>query len=149
MVSSSLVSRLFPPPVFDHLQYVSMEGKAWEIWSHAVTLGRQMVDTHGVVPSKESQSISYNFCWRAGGQCQYCCHNANMKQELLQSGTTPRVSTIMSTWHTAYDQISQAFPIYICILQVIKYWRWEWPGNKPRCNQGWVCVDWHMLMSYQ
>ena len=27
----SLIPRLFPPPVFDHLQYAIMKGKAWEI----------------------------------------------------------------------------------------------------------------------
>ena len=32
-----------------------------------------------------------------------------------------------------HDQISQTFPcptIIICILQVIKYWRWKWPGSE-------------------
>ena len=32
-----------------------------------------------------------------------------------------------STW---CHQISQAFSLHICILQVIKDWRWEWPGNE-------------------
>ena len=31
---------------------------------------------------------------------------------------------------TAHDQISQTFPLLICILQAIKYWRWERPGNE-------------------
>jgi len=31
---------------------------------------------------------------------------------------------------TTSDQISQAFPLRICILQVTKYWRWEGPGNE-------------------
>ena len=30
---------------------------------------------------------------------------------------------------TAFDQIFQAFSLHICILQVIKDWRWEWPVN--------------------
>jgi len=29
-----------------------------------------------------------------------------------------------------HDQISQAFPLCICLLQVIKYWRWEQPGKE-------------------
>ena len=32
-------------------------------------------------------------------------------------------------------QISQAFPLHICILQAIKYWRWEQPGNKATVVQ--------------
>jgi len=44
-------------PGRSHLQYLiaySMQiwrGKAWEIWSHAVTSGRQMVDTWGRCPT--------------------------------------------------------------------------------------------------
>jgi len=32
---------------------------------------------------------------------------------------------------TAHDQIAQAFPLCICILQAIKFGMWEWPGNEP------------------
>jgi len=40
------------------------------------------------------------------------------------------VSTICLPYVTARDQISQAFPLRICILYAIKYWRWERPGNE-------------------
>jgi len=33
---------------------------------------------------------------------------------------------------TVHDQISRTFPLRICILQDIKHYRWEWPGNKVR-----------------
>ena len=52
----SLVPRLFPLPVFDHLQYAIGRGKVWEIWSRAVTSGRQRVDTQGVVPNSNNFS---------------------------------------------------------------------------------------------
>ena len=39
----SLVPRPFPPPVFDHLQYAYMEGKAWEVLSCTITSGSQRV----------------------------------------------------------------------------------------------------------
>jgi len=48
-------------PGRSHFQYLitySMQirrGKAWEIWSRAVTSGRQKVDTRGAVPDKESR----------------------------------------------------------------------------------------------
>jgi len=48
--SNSLIPRLFPPPVFNCLQYANMEGEGLEIWSRVVTSGRQRVDTRGVVP---------------------------------------------------------------------------------------------------
>ena len=56
---------------------------------------------------------------------------------------TPRVSTICLSDITTCDQISQAFPLRICILQVIKEWRWERPGNTVRCCMcvcQWECV---------
>ena len=31
---------------------------------------------------------------------------------------------------TTHDQIPQAFPLHICILQAIKQWRWEEHGNE-------------------
>ena len=42
-------------------------GKAWEIWSHAVTWGRQRADTWRVVPDEESES-SCSVISRARGQ---------------------------------------------------------------------------------
>jgi len=63
MCFASLVPRLFPPPVFDHLQYANMEGKAWEIWSRAVMSGRQMVDTRGVVPNSSNSRFVSNRPW--------------------------------------------------------------------------------------
>jgi len=59
----SLVPRLFPPPVFDSLQYVNTKGKAWEIWSRAVTSGRQMVDTRGAVPDSSNSRFVLNRPW--------------------------------------------------------------------------------------
>ena len=51
----SLIPRTFPPPVFDHFQYEIRQGKAWEIWSHAVPSSRHMVDIWRAVPSEESR----------------------------------------------------------------------------------------------
>jgi len=53
-----------------------------------------------------------------------------MKQELLWLGSSLCVSTICLPDITTHDQISQAFPLHICLLQPITYWRWEWLENK-------------------
>ena len=42
----------------------------------------------------------------------------------------PPVSTICLPDGTAHDQISPTFLRGICILQAIKCWLWEWPGNE-------------------
>ena len=47
-------------------------------------------------------------------------------------GHCPHVSTLCLPDVTTHDQLSQAFPLCICILQVIKYWRWERTGNEAR-----------------
>ena len=52
--------------------------------------------------------------------------------ELQRSGTAPLMPTLMSTWRHARDSFSQAFPLRFCILQVIKNWRWEQPGNEAK-----------------
>jgi len=48
----------------------------------------------------------------------------------------PCVSTLCPPDVTVHDQISQAFPLHICILAVIKDWRWEWPGNEATFSVG-------------
>ena len=47
----SVVPSPFPPPLFDHLPYASTRGKAWKIWSRAMTSGRKKVDTRRAVPN--------------------------------------------------------------------------------------------------
>ena len=63
-----------------------------------------------------------------------------MKRELLLSGTAPppipHVSTLCCQPDiTTRDQISQAFLLCISILQAIKYWRWERPGNEANWGE--------------
>ena len=54
----------------------------------------------------------------------------NAKFELQRMGTAPLTSTLMSTWRHVCDSFSQAFPFHFCVLQAIKNWRWERPGNE-------------------
>jgi len=57
-------------PSCSHLQYLitySMQirsGKAWEIWSRAVTSCTQMVDTQGAVPDSSNSHFVSNRPWR-------------------------------------------------------------------------------------
>ena len=84
-------------------------------------------DTRGAVPDKESRSPFLYYQsegWRP--ECKqdsvtavrHSLHQGqfNTKRELLLSDTTPRVSTLCLPDTTARNQISQAFPLCICIL---------------------------------
>ena len=120
--------------------------KAWEIWSHAVTSGRQRVDKQGAVPDIVS-------CWTNPGIV-----NNGIDATLLMlwppalglivqerksfrtsSSTASCVSILCLTDVTACDRISQAFLLHICILQVNKYWRWEWSGKPPSASLVCLC----------
>ena len=57
-MSCSLIPRLFPPPLINCFQYEIWRGKACEIWSRALTSGRQMVDTQGAVPNRYNTSLA-------------------------------------------------------------------------------------------
>jgi len=61
---------------------------------------------------------------------QFIVHNAKGLVDTKQGWALPPVC-LPSVYQmlVAYDQISQALHLHICILQVIKEWRWEWPGN--------------------
>ena len=69
VVSVGHETSLIPRP-FPHLQYLiacSMQiqrRKAWEIWSHVVTLGKQMVDTWGAVPNSNNSHSCPWWCER-------------------------------------------------------------------------------------
>ena len=62
------------------------------------------------------------------------------------SCTAPHVSTTCLPDFIVCDQISQAFPLRMCILQAIKYWRWEWPGNEARISV--AAVRWEIAPCY-
>jgi len=52
---------------------------------------------------------------------------------ITTDGHWPCVYTLCLPDVSALDQISQCFPLCICIMQTIKYWRWEWLGNETIC----------------
>ena len=86
---TSLVPRPFPPPVFHRFQYEIRRGKAWEIWSRAMTSGRQMVDTREAVPNL------YNTCFAVICLCHceqqmvsiVCLANALISSHWMDSAT--------------------------------------------------------------
>ena len=84
-----------------HLQYLQYANIVGEIWSHAVTLGRYTADTWGAVTSEVSQSPSLVFL--------------------------PSVYQHHQMWSDL-----PGLPLHTgtCILQVIKYWRWERQGMR-------------------
>ena len=102
-------------PGHSYLQYLitcSMQiqrGKAWEIWLHGVSSGRRRVDTRGEVLWPPALGLI-------------------VQDEILCPAPPPPMSIFLSV--TTDDQISQVFPLHICILQEIKYWNWERPGNE-------------------
>ena len=75
------------------------------------------------LPTPMSCTISLRAEARAlARQHQHCLLFRSTHNRFL-SGTASRVSTLCLPDVTAHDQVSQAFPLCICILQAIKYWR--------------------------
>ena len=102
-------------------------GKACEIWSLAVTSGRQMVDTQEV-PDCNSSRYMFTRPWR----CRQRTCFVNTLASSLRTDITGKgfcevlhraLPPVCLPDVTARNQISQAFPAY-CKR------RWEWPGNK-------------------
>ena len=138
----SVIPRLFPPPILDCLQYwyANMGGKAWEIWSHVVMSGRQRVDTWGAGPDSNN---SHQNVPSAVNNEQYWCCLANALDSSPQTDSTRKGFKILhqapppcvchlSTGCNCMRPDLQASPLRICMLQAIKYWRWEWPGNEAK-----------------
>ena len=124
-----MIREIFSSRKFVAIRYIQRR-KAWEIWSCAVTSGRQRcmgtvqqrILTSFLVMSVQEQDLkaaSIPSVMHGAGHSQ-----VSMQQELLQFASPP--VCLPDVIH----QISKAFTCCICILQVIKDWRWEWPGNE-------------------
>ena len=113
-------------PGRSHLQYLiacSMQiqrVKPWEIWSWAVMSDRQTVDTLGGFPFLNYQPRDRVLA----RQSQY--HLPLMTSVTLRHKIKMGIIVVWQcpqcVYRTACDQISQAFPLSICILQTITYW---------------------------
>ena len=138
-VSVSLIPRPFPPPVFDGLQYAKTE-----VWEKESCAWRQVDIRVDMRPLKVPNR--YNSHWSASNLPKHELYWLSFKRYSLKFldkileegpqdsslGTTPFMSTLMSTWRHARDSFSQAFPLRFCILQGIINWRRERPGNEAR-----------------
>ena len=142
----SLIPRPFPQPVFHRFQYEIRRGKAWEIWSRAVPSGRHVVDTRRVVPNEEYRRPVL-YCPSKGWMSECSCKADDRYRSLFtMPGMDRRETGIINGWAPppvclpsvyldlpdviARDQISQASPPPYLILETMKYWRWEQPGNE-------------------
>ena len=121
-----------------------------QIWKgrpgNLVASDRQRVDTWGWCPTKDLEALCCNVRPIVG--CQ-SVHKAASYCSLLMTGG--HVAGIIMVRHrllcvypqlsdiTACDQLSQAFLIHICILQAIKEWWWEWPGNEASMPHNGCC----------
>ena len=69
-------------------------------------------------------SINTVHCW------QHQARDSSMWNQNYYSWPLPPMCLPSLPNITTWDQIPQDFPLCICILQVIKYWRWKWLGNE-------------------
>ena len=68
----SFIPRPFPSLAFDCLQYANTEGEAWEIWSHAISSGRQRVVTWGAVFNRNNSYFASTCLWHPEKQRHWC-----------------------------------------------------------------------------
>ena len=102
---SLLVRSQFPPPVFDRLQYANTVGEAGDIWSRAVTSGRQRVNTQGAVPNRNKRTVLI---------ISFVNALTSSFRRIVQKGPlTPMC--LHAPDGTACVHISQAFPRHISI----------------------------------
>ena len=138
-----------------HLQYFitcsiqTWREKAWEIWSCAVMLDRHMGGGAWQISRPEHSQGSLLFT------------TPEMVRRKIGIATVstvgyhPCVSTLCLSNVTAHDQISQAFPLCICILQILevgtdrneatpdsRWHRCRWYGQYPIMTNGTGTAAW-------
>ena len=148
LVTCSLVPRPFPLPV---LQYANMQGNAWEIWLRAVMSCWQRVGRHTLTGGRVPNCNNY-FCITSNWPGMWTMNGIDstlltlwppavrliVQERLWDSllGTAPCVYRLPAWCHHTWSNFP-GLPLHNCILQVIKDWRWEQPGNKARYH---VCI---------
>ena len=114
--------------------------KSWEIWSHAVASGRQMVDIRGAVPDDGSLS-PFLYCQSEGLETRTLTRQRQYHLLFTAPGMVQHEMGIITVGHhspcvyplsTLRNRLSPNLPGLPppCLLQAIKYCRQEWPGNK-------------------
>ena len=123
-------------------------GKTQEIWSHAVASRRQRVDKQGGGPTS-IPVLHWPIPSIMNDERYWCCLVSTLvfssRTETTRAsrpfiGERPPSILCLPDIMT-HDQTSQAFPLIICILQVLKELRWEWPGNEAilwLTSQKWI-----------
>ena len=102
-------------PVFDHLQCAKTERKAYEISHPMDDLSvSTWVDRKGEVSERVHVIFVRNKWW------------------VFSFKSFPPLSTCTSVDMDIIHEVSQGFPLHVCILQSIKNWSWGRPGNKTR-----------------
>ena len=107
--------------------------KAWEIWSYVYE--RWMPPKVAVCHSQCQGQVDTTWESLWSGTALHAC---------VSLVPRPPTERSMRVWErtctylclpdiTAHDQISQAFPHCIFMLQEIKHWRWEWPATSLGC----------------
>ena len=124
----SLVPRPFPPPAYS-MQI--LRGKAWEIWSHAMTSGRQRVDTGG--SARQSP-----FLWsQPQGSINrgHCVHNARDRSTWNRNSYSLAVAPLcLPSVYLMSQQVTKSPRPSSSVLAYCKDWRWEEPWNKVTDN---------------
>ena len=102
-------------PVFDHLQCAKTERKAYEISHPMDDLSvSTWVDRKGEVSERVHVIFVRNKWW------------------VFSFKSFPPLSACTLVDMNIIHEVSQGFPLHVCILQSIKRWSWGRPGNKTR-----------------
>ena len=134
-----LVPRPFPPPVLIACSVRIWRGNAWEILSHAVVLGRQMVHTWWVVLDCNISCFTSTHPWCRKQHFLLPCKISKFQP---LTDLTRKVFKLLH-WVLPLVCLPSLYPTlphvtrsprsstpYLYILQVAKCWRWEWSENQ-------------------
>ena len=137
--SASLIPRSFSLSVFDRLQHANTVGVGlrdlvkcaairWTDGRHTGGSAQQIISMSFFVLSVQRLDV------RAFARQMTNTKGASSRRR--RRAPPPHVFTICLPDGSARDQILGVFPHRICILQAIKYWLWERPGNEARQSGG-------------
>ena len=154
-LASSLIPRLFPPPVFDCLQCAKTEGKGLGEIVMCMMSCRHEGGKPGIDQPRIYRITSCNDAVFRTLQSQVFGRDITRRTSRFFVGHHPPhiyppiYSTLMSTWHHAHDSFSQAFPSVFAYCKQSKLEAGT-PGNKvtgPRPVR--MMYNWTLLTTHR
>ena len=119
----------------NHLQYTKVEGGG--LGDFITVMWLMMVDTQGVAANKEPQGPSCNILSK-DLRLECSIRNSSVNTACCSVELWPKPPNFLLSVYLMLSHVMKfprPSPSGLCTIEVIKDWRWKWPGNEANVHR--------------